>query len=133
MDTEQIRVASAVARHGSFAGAARALFVSQSTVSRQIASLEKILGTTIFVRGPVRTEPTEQGRAFLLAAQEVLSAVDRAVLAAQAPRTTPDRGDRTDAESHAPLIEVARALPEIAQHADDGRNPAGGDRQRGEY
>lgn len=79
MDTQQISVAVAVARHGSFTDAARALFMAQSTVSRQVAALEKHLGVQLFARGVRRAEPTDQGRAFLAAAEDVLAAVERAV------------------------------------------------------
>lgn len=94
MDTEQIRIAAAVARHGSFTGAARELFMAQSTVSRQIAALEKDLGVLLFTRRPRRAETTSQGRAFLAAAEEVLAAVERAVDEARCVRGPADAVDK---------------------------------------
>jgi LysR family glycine cleavage system transcriptional activator len=57
-----LRVFECVARQGSFTRAATELFVSQSAVSRQIATLEDYLGIKLFVR--------EQGGVFLTEAGE---------------------------------------------------------------
>jgi DNA-binding transcriptional LysR family regulator len=88
VDTRHIRAAIAVQRYGSFTDAALALFVSQPTLSRQIASLERELGGALFVRGARRVELTPLGRAFLPAAQEVLDTVARAQDAARAGCST---------------------------------------------
>lgn len=87
MDTEQIRVAVAVARHGSFTGAALRLYMAQSTVSRHVAALERELGVPLFVRGPRRVVPTAAGEGFLIAAQEVLTDLERAVTDARRTRS----------------------------------------------
>jgi DNA-binding transcriptional LysR family regulator len=47
-----LRAFEAVAKHGSFTGAANALLISQSALSRHVISLEKLLGTTLFERKP---------------------------------------------------------------------------------
>jgi LysR family glycine cleavage system transcriptional activator len=54
-----LRVFECSARHGSFTKAADELFVSQSAVSRQVATLEDYLGVKLFVReqGGVRLTP----------------------------------------------------------------------------
>lgn len=57
-----LRVFECVARQGSFTRAAAELFVSQSAVSRQIATLEEYLGVKLFIR--------EQGGVFLTDAGE---------------------------------------------------------------
>lgn len=82
MDTKHISAAITVGRFGSFTEAARAVFVSQSTLSRQVASLERELGGPLFVRGPRRVEVTALGQAFLPVAQQVLDALAKAKAAA---------------------------------------------------
>ena len=52
------------ARSGSFSKAARELFVSQPAISRQIASLEKELGFTLFDRTNKQSKLTEIGELF---------------------------------------------------------------------
>ncbi|WP_101674644.1 transcriptional regulator GcvA [Alloalcanivorax mobilis] len=76
-----LRVFECAARHGSFTKAADELFVSQSAVSRQIATLEDYLSVKLFVReqGGVRLTPEgeryqrEIGPAFA----SIASATDR--------------------------------------------------------
>jgi DNA-binding transcriptional LysR family regulator len=56
---DDLRVFLAILRHGSFSGAASALGIEQSTVSRRIAALEAALGGALFDRaagGPRATE-----------------------------------------------------------------------------
>ncbi len=54
LDWSDLEVALAVARHGSLAGAARALRVDGATVSRRIARLRRVLGGPLFYRGSDR-------------------------------------------------------------------------------
>lgn len=109
MDTRHIQAVIAVQRHGSFTGAARALFVSQSTLSRQVAALERELGGPFFVRRPRRVELTPLGRAFLPVAQEVLETVARAQEAARAGRDRPCL-EHQDEEGDVPLSAQRRGL-----------------------
>jgi DNA-binding transcriptional LysR family regulator len=83
MDTRHIRAAVVVGRAGSFTAAARELFMAQSTLSRQVAALERELGGPLFVRGPRAVLPTSRGQAFLPLGQAVLDAVARAEQAAR--------------------------------------------------
>lgn len=48
-----------VLREGSLSGAARALGVAQPTVGRHVASLEKLLGVSLFTRSPSGLSPSE--------------------------------------------------------------------------
>jgi DNA-binding transcriptional LysR family regulator len=75
VDTRYLRAALAVAEHGSFTRAARALFMAQSTLSRQVIALERYLGSELFVRGPRTVELTPRGQAFLPHARQVLEQV----------------------------------------------------------
>ncbi|MFF0943973.1 LysR family transcriptional regulator [Kocuria sp. CPCC 205300] len=66
----------AVVRHGSYAGAAAALGLSHTTVSRRVAGLEKAVGARLLVRSGDRWEPSELGRKFVAAGEEIEHAVD---------------------------------------------------------
>lgn len=77
MDTKLLRTFVALARAGSFTAAARSLHLAQSTVTVQIRTLEKELGTPLFDRMPSGTVPTRAGLRLLEEAEEVLDAVAR--------------------------------------------------------
>src|SRR3954465_1526708 len=57
-----VRTLCAAADSGSFTAAARALGVTQSAVSQQIAALERHLGAALVVRGPQPLELTPEGQ-----------------------------------------------------------------------
>lgn len=86
MDTRHLRAAVAVARHRSFTLAASELFMAQSTVSRQVSSLERELGRRLFVRNLRSVDLTLEGRAFLPEAEKILDAVNEALRAARSAR-----------------------------------------------
>ena len=65
IDLVHLQGALAVAAHGSFARAARALGISQPALSRQIAGLEANLGIALFDRNRTGTVPTVFGRLVL--------------------------------------------------------------------
>ena len=64
--------AVAVARAGSFTGAAALAGVTQSAITRSIADLERQIGYSIFVRTPRGAILTEQGRDFAERAQKLI-------------------------------------------------------------
>lgn len=68
----------AVARCGSFTAAARELFMAQSTLSRQVAALERDVGGPLFVRGARKVQLTPRGVAFMAQAEKILAAVEAA-------------------------------------------------------
>lgn len=73
MEWDHLRTFEAVARLGSFTETARALAVSQSTVSRHVARLEEIAGSPLLQR----TAPlllTERGASLLAALQPMVGA-----------------------------------------------------------
>ena len=72
MELEQLRVFLAAAEAGGFSPAARALYVSHSTVSRTVASLERELGTALFVRSNRSQTLTEAGRMLEAEARRLL-------------------------------------------------------------
>ena len=61
MDAERIAVLREAARHGSFSGAARALNLSRSAVSRQVAQLEREAGMRLVERTSRGVRLTEAG------------------------------------------------------------------------
>lgn len=70
-----LRTFGAVVRAGSFTGAARALGLSQSSVSRHVAELEARAGRPLFARRGRRVTLTEAGEALVGASASVESAV----------------------------------------------------------
>ena len=60
-----LRAFEAVAKHGSFTGAANALLISQSALSRHVISLEKLIGVQLFERRPQALVLTAAGQHLL--------------------------------------------------------------------
>ncbi|OPZ65129.1 MAG: HTH-type transcriptional activator CmpR [Firmicutes bacterium ADurb.Bin506] len=81
MELRQLSIFLSTARHGSVTDAAKALFVSQPTVSLQIAALEKELGVVLFDRQSRGVELTEAGRILKRYADDILSLADMAAQA----------------------------------------------------
>jgi DNA-binding transcriptional LysR family regulator len=75
MDWSDLQYVLAVARHGTFAGAARALRVSHTTVLRRIGAFEAAHGIRLFDRGSSGYVLTAGGEELLAAAQSVADVV----------------------------------------------------------
>lgn len=75
-DIRQLRHAIAAADHGSFYRAARALDVEQSTLSRSVQKLERIVGTAIFERSRAGVSMTTAGKAFIRGARPMVATAD---------------------------------------------------------
>lgn len=71
MDWDKLRVFHAVAEAGSFTHAGERLNLTQSSVSRQIATLESDLGVPLFHRHARGLNLTEQGETLYHAAKEI--------------------------------------------------------------
>jgi DNA-binding transcriptional LysR family regulator len=67
------------ARHLSFTLAARELNLTQSSISRQVASLEEDVGQPLFVRQTRALELTPAGARLFQSVQQALAAIDRTV------------------------------------------------------
>lgn len=76
MDITPLRYVVTLARLRSFSRAAAALFVSQSSLSQQIAKLEKEIGYPLFQRTTKYVQITEEGTRFLAQAKKVLAEYD---------------------------------------------------------
>lgn len=72
MDLKQLQYFLAVAKHLNFSRAADALYISQPTLSYQIAELEKELGAALFVRDRRKVFLTPAGGALLPLANKTL-------------------------------------------------------------
>lgn len=74
-----LRGFEAAARRLSFTEAAAELHLTQSSISRQVASLEREVGRPLFLRRTRALELTAAGRQLQAAVQQALAAVDRSV------------------------------------------------------
>ena len=93
-DWSLVRSFLAVARTGSLSAAARRLALTQPTVGRHVAEMERHLGATLFTRSPGGLVPTEAARALVAhaeAMENAMAALERAAGAGgdrEAPRGT---------------------------------------------
>jgi DNA-binding transcriptional LysR family regulator len=83
MELRHLRYFKAVAEQGSFSGAARGIYVSQSALSEQIADLERELGVPLFDRSERKLRLTMHGEIFLRESNKVLDGSDHAVALAR--------------------------------------------------
>lgn len=77
MNDEQMRCFLSAARNLSFTKAARELYMTQPTISRQIAALEQEVGTPLFVRQGRSLELTPAGKYLIEMAQSFTDQCDR--------------------------------------------------------
>ncbi|MEK6420286.1 MAG: LysR substrate-binding domain-containing protein [Burkholderia gladioli] len=70
----------AAARHESFTYAAKELFLTESAVSRQVATLESQIGVRLFVRSKQRVVLTRAGRLYATQVRRSLETLDRDTL-----------------------------------------------------
>jgi len=85
-DWNDFKVIVALATSGSVVGAARALGVDSSTVSRRLAALEDSVGAQLIVRGGQKFAWTTEGRALLGAARTIQATVLEATRAVQSTK-----------------------------------------------
>ena len=76
---QQLRYALAAADHGSFHRAARSLGVEESTLSRNILRLERVIGVKLFIRSRSGVTNTVAGRQFMPQARHLVANSDRLV------------------------------------------------------
>jgi LysR family transcriptional regulator for metE and metH len=79
LDVRDLKLVDAVAEKGSLTKAGTVLYLTQSALSRQLADLERRLGTALFVRNGKRMLLTPAGERLRDGAREVLSSVARVV------------------------------------------------------
>ncbi len=79
VNTRRLRAFVAVAEELHFTRAAVKLFISQQSLSKQIADLENDVGTPLFERTSRKVELTAAGETLLRSAREALDSFDRGV------------------------------------------------------
>lgn len=77
MELRVLRYFLAVAREENISRAAEALYITQPTLSRQLAELEEELGTPLFVRGKRKISLTEEGILLRRRAEEMVELESR--------------------------------------------------------
>jgi DNA-binding transcriptional LysR family regulator len=78
LDLKRLRVLAEVARRGSFSGAAEALYLSQSAVSQQVATLEKEVGMPLLERTRQGPKLNDAGRMLVGHAEAALARLEEA-------------------------------------------------------
>jgi DNA-binding transcriptional LysR family regulator len=78
LDSRRLRVLCEVARQGSFSAAAVALGYTQPAISRQIATLEAEVGTTLVRRVPLGAVLTDAGRLLVERGEAILAGLQDA-------------------------------------------------------
>ncbi len=91
MDLPKLRIFVTVARVGNFTRAAELLYLTQPTVSQQIAALEAQLGAPLIERLPRQLRLTPAGAALLPYAEQILALADAGAEAARAAAGLADR------------------------------------------
>lgn len=76
MNRPDLELVCAIRRHGSLAGAAKALRVAPPAISKRLAALEERLGLRLFLRTTRRVSPTAEGEALCDRAAELLRAFE---------------------------------------------------------
>ncbi|MCD8069095.1 MAG: LysR family transcriptional regulator [Lachnospiraceae bacterium] len=79
MELRGLRYFIEVAREGSITGAARALHISQPTLSKQLKKLEAELDCKLFVRGNYNVHLTEEGILLRKRAEDILDMADKTI------------------------------------------------------
>jgi molybdate transport repressor ModE-like protein len=78
LDVKRLRILREVAQQGSFSAAAAALYLSQSAVSQQIATLEKEVGMTLLDRTREGPKLTDAGSVLVSHAEAAIARLDEA-------------------------------------------------------
>jgi epsilon-lactone hydrolase len=110
VEVKHLRAFVAVAEELNFGRAAARLYVSQPALSRQIRSLERLLGCELLRRTTHRVELTVAGSALLDRARRLLGELDEAIAATQS--VGGELANRM-ATLWAPVLEVASAGRDI--------------------
>src|SRR3954452_2482263 len=78
LDGKRLRVLGEVARRGSFSAAAEALYLSQSAVSQQVATLEREVGMPLLERTRNGPKLNEAGKTLVRHAEAALARLEQA-------------------------------------------------------
>jgi acetyl esterase/lipase len=117
IELRHLRAFVAVAEELNFGRAATRLFVSQPALSRQIRSLERLVGCDLLRRSTHRVELTLAGDALLDRARRLLTDLDDAVFAT---RSVGGDLERRLAAAWEPLDDLTAASPDLQALRDAG-------------
>ena len=131
MEIRVLRYFLTVVQEGSITQAAKALHVTQPTLSRQLMELEEELGQQLFIRGSRRISLTEEGLLLRQRAEEILSLIDKTTTEFSAMDDASIRGEvRIGCGEGEPIRFIARTLtamrrsyPFIQTHFYSGNAP----------
>jgi DNA-binding transcriptional LysR family regulator len=112
---QSMKVFAKVAECGSLSGAARALDMSNPSVTRHVADLETHLNARLFNRSTRRLSLTETGAAYLERCKRLLFDIEEATLAARASALDPSGTLRINAPLSFSINHLGRVLPQYAQ------------------
>ncbi|WP_343730380.1 LysR family transcriptional regulator [Duganella sp.] len=110
-DFNDLAFFAAVVTHGSFSGAARALGVPKSRVSRRIAELEQRLGVRLLQRSTRAMRVTEVGAAFFAHCETMTSAAKAALEVAERAGERPSGRVRVSSPAGVAHLFLAPLLP----------------------
>lgn len=110
-----LTVFAKVAEAGSLTGAARALNMSNPSVTRHVADLEGHLGARLFNRSTRRLSLTETGAAFLERSKQLLLDFEEATAAASTSAASPSGILRINAPISFAVGHLARVLPQYSE------------------
>ena len=129
---EQLRLVLALARHGTFAGAGRALGMAPGALEAELKRVERSAGAALFVREEGRLLPTDAGRSAVRTGErlaEEMARVERVL-----PRVPPGPPVRLHIEESlaaqwlpVAAADLARKLENVALELVTGRSSAGVD------
>src|SRR5918998_45454 len=86
LDVKRLRILREVAQRGSFSAAAETLYLSQSAVSQQIATLEREVGMQLLDRTREGPKLTDAGRVLVAHAEAAIARLDDAEPEQSLPR-----------------------------------------------
>lgn len=116
---DELEAFIAVAEHGNFTAAARALRMSQPALSRRVQNLEASLGVQLLQRSTRTVTLTDEGRTFFERTREALRELNAARDALTSSRSKPAGRLRVEAPSIIGRHLIAPALPSLlAKHRD---------------
>lgn len=121
MDWDKLRIFHAAAEAGSFTHAGEVLRMSQSAVSRQVSSLEKELGISLFHRHARGLVLTEQGDLLFRTASEVMNKLQTAEMLLSDATTKPAGDLRITATVSLGAVWVTQRLREFIDTYPDIR------------
>ncbi|MFF0410460.1 LysR family transcriptional regulator [Kitasatospora sp. NPDC004745] len=120
LNLNQLAIFAQVIECGGFSAAGQVLFLSQSSVSKQVQNLEIALRTQLVDRSGPKIRPTLAGEVLLAQSREVLALADQAVAAVQAATLLAEDplviGSTSTISGHflpSVLLELRQRAPEV--------------------